>query len=226
MIPSKTKLNPVKVVTWPLMLCLASTLFFTSCDNNDQVKKDTEDFKTYVQNHKDSADMYMDEQWDKLEAEYNERKAKLEMDTAKMGQEVRSNYNEAVNNWEQFKADYTTRKQEKENEMAQADMEKLRVTLVTEDAKSDYTGLTATNIKNVYEHFVSTVKGNKDTYTKEQWTTINNTYKALNDAKQNLAKDITAADKKIIGELQLEYTAIKAVNRPFADTDAEAAKKM
>lgn len=220
---NNNKLNPVKIATWPLLLCGAATLFFTSCDNNQQVKKDTDDFKTYVQNHKDSADVYMDEQWDKLEAEYNEKKAKLEMDTAKMGQEVRSTYNDAVNNWEQFKADYTAKKEEKQR---MEDMKTFRTQLVNEEVKDDYTGLTPTNIKDVYEHFVSTVKTNKDAYTKEQWEVVNNTYQALNDRRKDLASQITSADKETITKLQIEYTAIKAVNKPFADTDAEAAKKM
>lgn len=192
-------------------------LVFTACSNDEQLRKDTAEFRTYVSNHRDSAEAYVETQWDKLEAEYNEKKAKL--DTSKMATELRETYNETVHDWETFKTEYKT-KQEEKAKIAETDA--FRTTLTIQGVRPDYSDLSNTNILAEYEHFVNVVKTNKDTYTKEQWLVVNNSWKALQGRKKEIDNNISGSDNGKIMKLQVEYTAIKAVNRPFAENEANS----
>ena len=198
-------------------LSATAAIIFTSCNNDEQARKDTADFRTYVSNHRDSVEVFAETQWDKLEAEYNEKKAKI--DTSKLATELRETYRETEADWETFKADYKA-KQEAKAELAETDA--FRATLAIEGVRPDYTDLSNTNILAAYEHFVNVVKANKDTYTKEQWLVINNSWKALQGRKKEIDNNISSSDNGKIMKLQVEYTAIKAVNRPFADSETNS----
>lgn len=200
------------------MLMIASvTIFTTACSNAEKEKRerDLQDFKTYVKEHREKVEQYAQNSWDDLNSEFEKKKAELDKQADKMDDKARESYNEALSDWESFKADYKARAAEREKIDA---MDKLRATLVIDGVRTDYTDLTARDAAKQYEHFVTTVKANKDAYTRDQWTAINVNYQALNGRKRELEKDIPAADQKKIIKLQLEYTAIKAVNRPFAES--------
>lgn len=203
--------------TWPLTLCVAATLIFTACGNDEQLRKDTAELRDYVNNHRDSVEVYAETQWDNLEAEYNTKKAKL--DTSKMATELRETYNETARDWETFKADYAVKREEK---VKLAEEDAFRATLAIQGVRPDYTDLSNTNILAEYEHFVTTVKANKDLYSKEQWLVVNNSWKALQGRKKEIDNNIASADNTKIARLQLEYTAIKATNRPFADSEVNS----
>lgn len=203
--------------TWPLTLCAAATLVFTACSNDEQLRKDTAELRDYVNNHRDSVEIYADTQWDNLEAEYNTKKAKL--DTSKMATEIRETYNETARDWETFKADYAVKREEK---LKLAEQDAFRATLAIQGVRPDFTDLSNTNILAEYEHFVTTVKANKDLYSKEQWLVVNNSWKALQGRKKEIDNNIASADNTKIAKLQLEYTAIKATNRPFADSEVNS----
>lgn len=209
--------NKLNFKTAGLMLMMAwATVFTTACNNAEKEKRerDLQDFKTYVKEHRDKAEQYAQNSWDELNSEFEKKKAELDKQVDKMDDKARESYNQAVSEWETFKTEYKARAAEREKIEA---MDKLRATLVIDGVRTDYTNLTARDAAKQYEHFVTTVKANKDTYTRDQWTAINVNYQALNGRKRELEKDIPAADLKKIIKLQLEYTAIKAVNRPFAE---------
>lgn len=203
--------------TWPLTLCAAATLIFTACNNDEQLRKDTAELRDYVNNHRDSVELYAETQWDNLEAEYNTKKAKI--DTSKLADELRETYRETEKDWEAFKADYTVKHEDK---VKLAEVDAFRAKLVIEGVRPDYTDLSNTNILAAYEHFVNVVKANKDLYTKEEWLVINNSWKALQGRKKEIDNNISSGDNGKITKLQLEYTAIKATNRPFADSEVNS----
>lgn len=215
---NNTKPLPYTRASWLLVLIIA-VCFTTACNNaaREKREKDVDDFKAYVREHKDSADAYVDRQWAELEAEYNEKKVALEKDTAEMGEEFRAKYRESVNEWEEFKNDFTVRQQER---AAVAEMDVLRAQLVITGVRNDFSDLSPASALQEYEHFVNTVKANKDAYTKEQWLVVNNSWKSLNGRKKEIEKDLPNGDGGKITKLQLEYTGIKAVNRPFAESES------
>lgn len=207
----------IKRIIGFVALSATAAIVFTACGNDEQARKDTADFRTYVSNHRDSAALYAETQWDKLEAEYNEKKAKL--DTTKLATELRETYRETEADWEAFKTEYKVKAEEK-TKVAETDA--FRTTLAIQGVRPDYTDLSNTNILAEYEHFVNVVKTNKDTYTKEQWLVVNNSWKALQGRKKEIDNNINAKDNGKIMKLQVEYTAIKAVNRPFAEGEANS----
>lgn len=200
-----------------IALSALTALAFTACNNDEQLRKDTAELRDYVNNHRDSVEIYAETQWDNLEAEYNTKKAKI--DTSKLADELRETYRETEKDWESFKADYTVKHEEK---VKVAEVDAFRATLAIQGVRPDYSDLSNTNILAAYDHFVNMVKTNKDAYTKEQWLVVNNSWKALQGRKKEIDNNIASADNTKIAKLQLEYTAIKATNRPFADSEVNS----
>ncbi|MBS1596490.1 MAG: hypothetical protein JST90_19420 [Bacteroidetes bacterium] len=197
---------------------IALVLTFSSCDNGAKAKrqKDMDDLKAYIQNQKDSIDQYADRKWDDMQASYEAKKAQLEQDTAKMDADMRAQYYQTVSDWEAYKADFERKAEEKK---ALAGMDAIRSQLAMDGMRSDFTDLTAANILPAYDHFVAVVDSNRDNYTKEQWTVVNVSWKALKGRKREIAKDINADLMGKITKKEIEYVGIKAVNRPFADSE-------
>lgn len=210
-----------RTVTPPVLNLLlpfvtAVLVFFSSCNQQAQMERQrkVDEFNAYVQNKKDSVDAYLDRSWDDLNSEYERKKAELDKDTADMAEDMRVSYYKTVNDWESFKDGFKTKAEEKAR---LAKMDALRQTLVLDGIRPDYTDLPATRLVEQYEHFVNTVDAHKDEYTSDEWQIINVNYQALNGRKRELESSINAPDGAKIVKLQLQYTAIKAVNRPVAE---------
>ena len=135
-----------------------------------------------------------------------------------MNQEMRTSYYQTVNDWETYKADFARRAEENKK---LSGMDAIRRALALDGVRTDFTDVTASNIVPVYQHFVTTVKKNKDEYTKEQWTVVNVSWKALKGRKREISKDIKAPDMSEISKQELEYFGVKAANRPFADSEED-----
>ncbi len=179
---------------------------------NPERQQKLDEFKTYVEERRDSADNYLDRTWDELNAEYEQRRMKL--DTSDMTDDMRHSYYSSVEDWNNFKGTFQT----KWTEHARVKkMDALRSTLVINGVRPDYTDLPASRLIEQYEHFIATVDAHKDEYTADEWQVINVNYKALNGRKRELDSQINAPDGAKITKLQLQYTAIKAVNRPVAE---------
>lgn len=193
---------------------LLSVFAICSCNGtNGNHQNDVDDLNAYVQRHKDSISVFAKDTWTSLDSGFNAKKEKLERDTARMSEDVKASYYNAIRNWEGFQNEYSVKQSE---EAKINEMDTLRKSLAVDGVRVDFTDLLATQALAAYEHFVTTVKNNKDNYTKEQWTVVNVSWKALNGRKKELEKDINAANNGKILKLQLEYTGIKAVNRPMA----------
>ena len=83
---------------------------------------------------------------------------------------------------------------------------------------SDVTGK---NIVKVFDFFVTKVDNHKEEYSKEEWVNINNYWKSLNDVSARLddVNAISKEDGRKLDGLRLKYTAIKALNKPFAESE-------
>ena len=73
--------------------------------------------------------------------------------------------------------------------------------------------VTKDNVVDVYKKFVNTVARNKKNYTKEDWDDIKLMYKALNERKNEVEKDLYAEDNLKITELKIRFTSIKTFNQ-------------
>lgn len=204
--------------SWLLLLQLILVVaVVSSCGNKAKAKrlKDLEELKVYVQTQKDSIDYSAERNWDKLNREFERRKAELENQLDQMDDKARETYNNAIRDWDNVQIEYSRNVHEREQV---ARMDTLRSTIVLNGVSPDYSDLSAKDLVKAYEHFVRTVKANKDVYTSEEWTVVNVNYKALNSRKREMEKEIPEGDSKKILQLQLEYTGIKVINRPIPDT--------
>lgn len=206
-----------------LMLALIATLFlFPAC--TDQEKENTRqslhDFNAYVKEHKDATANYLDQKWEDMQKEYDEKTARLDKKMDKMDQEMKENYQAAKNDWEVFKTDYLARQAEKEK-LAEAD--RLKTSIIPSDIHTDFSNITGKNVVAVFEHFVNTVDNRKEEYSKEEWININNYWKSLNDVSARLeeANKVSPEDKRRLDGQRIKYTAIKTLNKPFAESETK-----
>jgi prefoldin subunit 5 len=198
------------------MLVAGTVVSIYSCTDSGREKrqKSLDDLEAYVKDHKESADKYAERKWDEVEREYDEKKATLEKESDKLDREMKTKYERTINDWEAYKADYLEA-QKRKIEREQVSL--LENTLMPDYVHSDYSLITSQNIAEVYEHFVKVVNEHRDEYTKEEWTTINNSWKELNNKRDKLDKAISKKDDKRIFSMKTKYTTIKALNRPFAE---------
>ena len=87
--------------------------------------------------------------------------------------------------------------------------------------KLDFSDLNAGDMVAEYQNFVDVIRQYKDEYTTEDWTMVNKTWKDLNHRRKELKDSISVGDTKKIMKLRVDYTAIKAVNRPLAVSDED-----
>jgi hypothetical protein len=193
---------------------LLAVIFLCACNNpSEKQQKDIDDLNAFVQRHKDSIDVFAHTEWSKMDSEFAAKRKDIERDTAKMDGGLKTSYYDAIRNWQDFQNSYSMKQAEGQKI---SEMDTIRKTLAINGIRPDFTDLTAQQILPAYEHFVNTVRNNKDNYTKEQWTVVNVSWKTLNGRKRELEKDIDAGLRAKITKLQLEYTGIKALNRPVA----------
>ncbi len=209
-----------RAVNTLFIFSLLTTFLITSCSDSEKenTRKSLNEFKAYVKEHKDATANYMDQKWEDIEKEYDEKRVELDKKADKMDQEMKDSYQATVNDWEAFKADYLNKQQEKED-MAKA--EKLKATIVPSDIHTDLSNVNEKNIVSVFEHFVNTVDNQKEMYSKEEWININNYWKSLNDISARLDDEqkITKADNRKLDGQRIKYGAIKALNKPFAESE-------
>lgn len=200
------------------LLATFLTLTYCSDQGRENTRKSVNDFKAYVTEHKDAAANYMDQKWEDMEKEYNDKKAEADKNLDKMDQEMKDSYYATVANWEVFKTKYQSNQKEKED-MAKA--EALKATVIPKDVNTDLSNVSGKNIANVFEHFVTRVDNNKEAYSAEEWTHLNNYWKSLNDLSARLDDEgkISKEDNRKLDGQRIKYMAIKTLNKPFAESE-------
>ena len=160
----------------------------------------------------------LDEQWENIEREYEEKRAEVELHADKMESELKDSYHQTEAKWGEYKQKMQERQETRQKEK---EAMLLRSSLTPAGIDADLGNVTAANIRSVYEHFFEVVENNKETYSKEQWVHINNYWQSLNDVKDRLDKtnSITKEDEKKIKGIKAKYAATKALNKPFATSE-------
>jgi hypothetical protein len=202
----------------------------SSCSNqaNQHRQQVLDDMKAYVKVHRDSLDTYMTKSWDQLDHEFSQKKAVLENDIDKMNAEMKESYNNTVREWDSVKMDYTDKMAEK-SRMAHFDEVRNSLCMISPNTSSgssaprrlNFNELSPSQIEPEYQNFVDIVKGYKEQYTLEDWKVVNTCWKDLNHRRREIKDSISTGDAKKILKLQIDYTAIKALNRPIAESDED-----
>ncbi|MFN8310491.1 MAG: hypothetical protein U0T73_11055 [Chitinophagales bacterium] len=201
----------------PLVLLAVTVLIFSACKNKtEDRRRSVDDFRDYVEARSNDVQNYTDSTWRIAKDSFQLKWARLASDTDEMDDEVHATYVKAVNQWHDMEAHYAAMAGDRAR---LAEMDGVRNSLTIPGVRNDFTDLTAGDALNAYEHFVNVVKQKKDDYSKEQWNAVNMSWKNLNGRRRELDKDLKAETKSKIVKLQFEYTGIKAVNRPFAESE-------
>jgi hypothetical protein len=196
-----------------LLLYFTACFMLLACNNQESCKRSMADLQTYVNNHRDSVNYYVDSSWSALDSGFTSRKTALDKCVNQMPEAMKGSFDSAMAGWDLFQREYSYRQQEKQKIAA---MDDLRSSLTLEGVRPDFTDITPDNILKQYQKFVEVVKDNKDKYTQEQWTVVNVSWKSLNGRRREIEKDLHPGDEGKIMKLQLEYVGIKALNRPEA----------
>jgi hypothetical protein len=208
-------------------LGMAFLFMVCSCSNQDDRHRQQvlNDMKAYVKTHRDSLDTYMSKTWDQLDHEFSQKKSVLEKDLDKMNAEMKESYYCTIREWDSVKDDYSDKMTEK-SRMAHFDEIRNSLCMNASPAskapkKIDFNELTPSQMGPEYQNFVDIVKDYKDQYTLEDWKVVNSCWKELNHRRREIKDSISVGDAKKILKLQIDYTAIKAVHRPIAESSEE-----
>lgn len=206
-----------------IIAILATTLSGLVSCSEKKTPKSFEDYRSYVNEHRNNREAYADKDWTEIEKEYDEQRMKAENEMKEWSDEVKAEYASLQSEWEAMKAEATA---EKERMMAAENPSGLFATLLPEGVNTDLSNVTAANILAVHEHFVNYVSTNKDAMTREEWDQAEILWERLGTRKNEVEKEIQGSENLKIAEQKVRYSSIKATNRPSAKaTENSDAKK-
>jgi len=207
-----------------LIGCISAAIFM-ACENKSHEKKTSvNELESYVDSIEKLDEATVSSHWIAIENGY--RAKVLKADASEKNEEEKRELSETKADYQEFRAKYTSEPLVKEGENeSQTDVVKpenrrsLRNVLFGEGkigADMDFKWVTASNIRQVYEHFVSSVKANKDNFSREDWDEIKVLYEALDTRKNEVEKDLSSKDNIAIAKRKVEFASYKIIDRPAA----------
>lgn len=206
---------------------IAAVAGMAACSNKDKgAEQSVRDLDMYVDSvERDNVNYYNDDTyWANVEAGYEEKRQRVEAKAAQLDDKLKAEYAELQNDYAELKEKYTAERARMKDNYKVV----LRTALFGEGVIGDdmsFNFMTAANAASVYETFVNTVSNNKDTYTREDWDEIKVLYEAMDTRKNEIEKELSAADNRSIAAQKIRFVAIKAVNRPGAKAEENADAK-
>jgi hypothetical protein len=195
---------------------------FTSCDTGDtQAEQDLDRLGNYLDSVKKETPVYTAARWDDIKDEYNETIAKIDVAGAKFSDEASRKLESVKAEYNKLKDDYTTHIKENDDK-ANAYKVNIRKSLLGDEAVGSdmqFNFVTAQNALSVYDRFVTTVKENQNSYSREDWDEIKVLYEALDTRKNEIEKELPSSDNLKIAKLKVQFAAIKSVKRPLSKVD-------
>jgi hypothetical protein len=213
---------------WTIML--AATTVLVACDNNknDAAKESLDELGDYVDSVKGTnRDYEREAYWADIEKGYEERKAVVEANKKDLSEKQMEEYGKIEAEYMEMKTAYQTEWEKVKGQATDTLANRkanLRGALLGEparDAAFTYAFMTEANALTIFKNFVNTVEANKDAYSKEDWEHIRELYKGLEQRREEIESKISADDKRQILALKARYMVIKAVNKPFSETELE-----
>lgn len=201
------------------------TLTIVSCRNTERERQyaSVDAYKDYVDSITKLKLADVSAHWNEIEAtagkRKNEAEAKLRSisDDDKLKEKYQEKIYSATEKYNDFRQNTLSEIKRLEAENA---TKNLRSTLfqnqtITNDR--DFYWVNKDNIANVYDHFVTTVSNNKDSYSREEWHEIKMLYEALDNRKNTVENEgLTAADKRKIAGLKMKFAPMYQINKTEA----------
>ncbi|MDQ3072527.1 MAG: hypothetical protein M3Q97_04580 [Bacteroidota bacterium] len=200
---------------------MAGALALSACDDDNDTTyvNDYRDYVVGVGNERDRWDsdtaywIDADTRYDSLHSSVTTRRDELDENSQRQVDSL-------DNVWKSYKSEYETNRQKK---AAEADAlqinDRIRISLFPAGSTAALTEVTAANIRSYYEQLVNTAGTNSEKYTSAEWDAIDAWYEKLDERKNDLEKDMTAADRNAISALKIKYKSIHVPNR--ADSKVE-----
>ena len=211
-----------------LILALAFvTLSFESCKNEERENAEVavEDYTKYVDSISKIATSEALANWESIQADLEKAKAKAEVSVKNISNKkaLLSSIDKGSIKYGKYKNSIIAEKQKKESKKKQIQIDLLGKS-VPKDMKFEC--VNKNNILKVYQHFVSTVKKNKETYTIEDWDEVKLLYEAL-DSRKNIVEEngLTNFDNNKISLLKLKFGPMYRLNRLGANSDKDIESK-
>ncbi len=185
-------------------------IFFASCQNEQEIKveKLTNQYVKFIDSVTNISQDKVLIDWKNIETIYDTKTNQLNEEIDNLDE--KSLFDEKINiankKYEDFKKniDNLKSKFDSENQEIKRRKELFGSDYISDDLKFEW--VTKDNILNVYNHFVSTVDKNKDTYTREDWDEIKLQYEALDTRKNTVEKEgLTSDDNMKIAGLKMKF---------------------
>jgi len=207
-----------------LISCLGAAIFM-ACENKvHEEKTSVNELVSYVDSVKKLDESTVSSNWARIESGYHAKA--MNADAAEKSEEEKKEVHQTKSEYNQFRSKYTSEPTQSEAVTeSQAEVVKpenrrsLRNVLFGEGqigSDLDFKWVTAKNIRQVYEHFVSSVKANKDNFSREDWDEIKVLYEALDSRKNEVEKDLDSKDNLAIAKRKVEFATYKVIDRPAA----------
>ncbi|MBR9859177.1 hypothetical protein GYB22_00200 [bacterium] len=201
------KTQKLKLILTGLILVFLAACAGEKDDSQDNTK--LEEFITKLETKWDTDEgkTWLKENWEEMQDEYQLLSEELEPNWDETQLDERWNaikesvaeYKDDVKDITLMKAVYTT------------------IGMSSVDATMEM--VTKENVAQIYKAFVDEVKENKDEYSKEDWIEIESLWERLKTRSDELKPMDDAETVAKIAAQKSRYIAIKAVNRPTAETE-------
>lgn len=202
------------------------TTLIVSCNNSDEkdAQKLVTEYTTFVDSVKVLSTEHFLTDWNTISALEETKKMKAEEGIIVITDKPAAQ--EKVNNASES---FENHKKEIEQSKTEIQKNKIRLSLFRNNTvgnNNDLSWINKNNILSVYQNFVSTVKQNKDSYSREDWDEIKLLYEALDSYKNTVEKEgISTNDNLKIAALKIEFAPMYTVNRIGSKTDENSEAK-
>ncbi|HEU0137330.1 MAG TPA: hypothetical protein VFQ50_08570 [Flavobacterium sp.] len=206
---------------------------FTSCKDEKETnaEKTVDSYVTYVDSLGNVASADAKQNWESIEAGYQQRTSEAEAALADMKdrEAAQARLDASRAKYEQMKAKLQAELEAEQASAAPAAGGALRTTLFGGKMIGNdmaFTWVTKDNIHSVYQQFVHTVENNKDNYSREDWDEIKLLYEALDTRKNTVEKEgLSGDDNRKIAGLKAKFGPMLTVNRMGAKSSENADAK-
>lgn len=208
-----------------MIMLIAMAIAVVSCKNTEekQQHRSVDAYKDYVDSISRVSMSDLSGQWDEIEATVERRKNEAEAqlrslsDDDKMKEKYQENIYSTTEKYNDFRQNALSEIQRLKTENATNDLRNALFPNETITNDRDFNWVSKENVLNVYDHFVTTVSNNKDTYSREEWHEIKMLYEALDNRKNTLEKEgLPAADNRKIAALKLKFGPMYQINKTEA----------
>ncbi|MEO6667851.1 MAG: DUF6565 domain-containing protein, partial [Ferruginibacter sp.] len=193
---------------------------FVACNDSNDTKRDVDNLAQYVDSVDKMDPVYTTAKWTEIETGYADREARVEKNASVLQAEEKQRADETRARFTALKGKYEMKMKETEEAAKKPDYRMVLRTNLFGEGKigtdMGFNWVTANNIKDVYDRFVTTVDDNKDKYTREDWDEIKVLYEALDNRKNEVEKDLATKDNMKIAGMKIKFASIKSVERPSA----------